>query len=118
LGGGAIFAAWPPLYAVSFSGFYLAMFVVLAALHRAPGGLQVPLQARQRPLAAGWDWALFGRRVPALLFGVAVGNVLQGVPFHLTDDLHADLRRGLTSSSSACCDPFALLAGVVSLRCC
>jgi cytochrome d ubiquinol oxidase subunit II len=86
LGGGAIFAAWPPLYAVSFSGFYLAMFVVLAALHRAPGGLQVPLQARQRAWRNGLGLgAVCGGAVPALLFGVAVGNVLLGVPFHLTD---------------------------------
>ena len=44
LGGGAIFAAWPPLYAVAFSGFYLAMFLVLCALILRPVGLQVPLQ--------------------------------------------------------------------------
>ena len=51
VGGGAIFAAWPPLYAVSFSGFYLAMFVILASLDPAARRLQVPLQARQRHLA-------------------------------------------------------------------
>ena len=90
LGGGAIFAAWPPLYAVSFSGFYLAMFVVLAALIVRPVAFKYRSK-RESPLwRSGWDWALFaGGAVPALIFGVAVGNVLQGVPFELTPDLFA-----------------------------
>ena len=89
LGGGAIFAAWPPLYAVSFSGFYLAMFVILAALILRPVGFKYRSKRESSPRwRSGWDWALFvGGAVPALLFGVAVGNVLLGVPFRLTDDL-------------------------------
>ena len=88
LGGGAIFAAWPPLYAVSFSGFYLAMFVVLAALILRPVGFKYRSKRDSQAWRNGWDWALFiGGAVPALLFGVAVGNVLLGVPFHLTEDL-------------------------------
>jgi cytochrome d ubiquinol oxidase subunit II len=91
LGGGAIFAAWPPLYAVSFSGFYLAMFVVLAALILRPVAFKYRSKRDSAP-GVGWDWALFiGGAVPALLFGVAVGNVLQGVPFHLTDGPDADV---------------------------
>ncbi len=51
LGGGAIFAAWPQLYAISFSGFYLAMFAVLVCLIFAPRGVQVPQQARRHCVA-------------------------------------------------------------------
>jgi cytochrome d ubiquinol oxidase subunit II len=89
LGGGAIFAAWPPLYAVSFSGFYLAMFVVLAAFIVRPVAFKYRSKRVAPAWRSAWDWALFaGGAVPALIFGVAVGNVLQGVPFHLTDTLY------------------------------
>ena len=112
LGGGAIFAAWPPLYAVSFSGFYLAMFVVLAALILRPVAFKYRSKREDRRWRTGWDWALFvGGAVPALIFGVAVGNVLQGVPFRLTDDLFS-LYEG---SFFALLNPFALLVGIVSL---
>ena len=62
----------------AFSGFYLAMFLVLLALILRPVGIQVPQQARRtRAGAAVWDWALFvGGFVPALIFGVAFGNLL------------------------------------------
>src|SRR5262245_2347834 len=80
LGGGAIFAAWPPLYAVAFSGFYLAMFVVLSALILRPVGFKYRSKRDSEQWRSRWDWALFvGGFVPALIFGVAVGNVLQGV---------------------------------------
>ena len=83
LGGGAIFAAWPQLYAVSFSGFYLAMFAVLLALILRPVGFKYRSKRDDPRWRATWDWALFvGGFVPALIFGVAMGNVLQGVPFH------------------------------------
>src|SRR6056297_1585230 len=88
LGGGAIFAAWPPLYAVSFSGFYLAMFAVLAALILRPVGFKYRSKRDSQAWRSAWDWALFvGGFVPAPVFGVAMGNVLQGVPFRLNDDL-------------------------------
>jgi len=112
LGGGAIFAAWPPLYAVSFSGFYLAMFLVLAALILRPVGFKYRSKRDDATWRSTWDWALFvGGAVPALIFGVAVGNVLQGVPFRLTEDL-MPLYEG---SFFGLLNPFALLAGVVSL---
>ena len=80
LGGGAIFAAWPPLYAVSFSGFYLAMFTILAALILRPVAFKYRSKRDGAGWRAAWDWALFvGGAVPALIFGVAVGNVLLGV---------------------------------------
>ena len=112
LGGGAIFAAWPPLYAVSFSGFYLAMFLVLAALILRPVGFKFRGKLADPRWRAVWDTALFiGGVVPALVFGVAVGNVLQGVPFFFDDSLRATYTGGLLGLFN----PFALLCGVVSL---
>lgn len=112
LGGGAIFAAWPPLYAVSFSGFYLAMFAVLAALILRPVGFKYRSKRDSATWRSAWDWALFvGGAVPALIFGVAMGNVLQGVPFRFNEDLMIFY----DGSFFGLLNPFALLAGVVSL---
>lgn len=116
LGGGAIFAAWPPLYAVSFSGFYLAMFVVLAAFIVRPVAFKYRSKRDDVRWRSSWDWALFaGGAVPALIFGVAVGNVLQGVPFRLTPDLFSMYEGSYYGKFFALLNPFALLAGVVSL---
>ncbi len=116
LGGGAIFAAWPPLYAVSFSGFYLAMFVVLAALILRPVGFKYRSKRESATWRNGWDWALFvGGAVPVLIFGVAVGNVLVGVPFHLTPELLSMYDGPFYSKFFGLLNPFSLLAGVVSL---
>ncbi|MCB9957952.1 MAG: cytochrome d ubiquinol oxidase subunit II [Rhodospirillaceae bacterium] len=112
LGGGAIFAAWPPLYAVSFSGFYLAMFIVLAALILRPVGFKYRSKRDSAKWRTMWDWALFiGGAVPALIFGVAVGNVLQGVPFRLTDELMPIYDGTLFGLLN----PYALLCGVLSV---
>ncbi len=116
LGGGAIFAAWPPLYAVSFSGFYLAMFAVLAALILRPVAFKYRSKRDSAAWRNGWDWALFvGGAVPALIFGVAVGNVLQGVPFELTPDLFARYEGSYYGKFLGLLNPFALLTGIVSL---
>lgn len=115
LGGGAIFAAWPPLYAVSFSGFYLAMFVVLAAFIVRPVAFKYRSKRDSATWRNSWDWALFaGGAVPALLFGVAVGNVLLGVPFHLNDMLMPRYDGTFAIKFLGLLRPFALLAGVVS----
>lgn len=115
LGGGAIFAAWPPLYAVSFSGFYLAMFVVLAAFIVRPVAFKYRSKRDSATWRNSWDWALFaGGAVPALLFGVAVGNVLLGVPFHLNDMLMPRYDGNFLIKFLGLLRPFALLAGVVS----
>lgn len=112
LGGGAIFAAFPPLYAVSFSGFYLAMFVILFALILRPVGFKFRGKVEDPRWRASWDWALFvGGFMPALIFGVAVGNVLLGVPFHFTPELRAVYTGGFFDLLT----PFALLAGLVSV---
>lgn len=116
LGGGAIFAAWPPLYAVSFSGFYLAMFVVLAAFIVRPVAFKYRSKKDDPVWRTRWDWALFiSGAVPALLFGVAVGNVIQGVPFHFTDDLHTFYEGVWYAKFIGLLDPFSLMTGMVSL---
>ncbi len=112
LGGGAIFAAWPALYALSFSGFYLAMFLVLAALILRPVGFKYRSKKPDPAWRARWDWALFiGGAVPALIFGVAVGNTLRGVPYHFTDDLRPIYEGNLFGLLN----PAALYCGLVSL---
>ncbi|SCB08083.1 cytochrome d ubiquinol oxidase subunit II [Rhizobium multihospitium] len=112
LGGGAIFAAWPPLYAVSFSGFYLAMFVILFALILRPVAFKYRSKRDSARWKTGWDWALFiGGFVPSLIFGVAVGNVLQGVPFRFDDDM----RIFYEGSFFALLNPYALLCGLLSV---
>ncbi|HEV8017313.1 MAG TPA: cytochrome d ubiquinol oxidase subunit II [Steroidobacteraceae bacterium] len=112
LGGGAVFAAWPLLYAASFSGLYLAMFLLLAALILRPVGFNFRDKLPDAAWRNVWDWALLiGGAVPALLFGVAFGNLFLGLPFHFDE-----LRRPVfTGGFFGLLHPFALLAGVVSL---
>ncbi|WP_338339502.1 cytochrome d ubiquinol oxidase subunit II [Xanthomonas euvesicatoria] len=112
LGGGAIFAAFPPLYAVSFSGFYLAMFLILFALILRPVGFKFRGKLVNPRWRSTWDWALFvGGFIPALIMGVAVGNVLLGVPFHFDDSM----RTFYTGNLLGLLTPFALLAGLLSV---
>ena len=110
-GGGAIFAAWPLVYATAFSGFYWAMMVVLWALFFRPVGFDYRSKINNPTWRRTWDWGLFvGGVVPPLIFGVAFGNLLLGVPFHFDDTLMSHY----TGSFWALLNPFALLAGVVS----
>jgi cytochrome d ubiquinol oxidase subunit II len=112
LGGGAIFAAWPALYAASFSGFYLAMITVLLALILRPVAFKFRGKIKDPRWRATWDWALFiGGFVPALIFGVAVGNVLLGVPFNLD----ATLRPSYAGNFFGLLRPFALVSGLLSV---
>jgi cytochrome bd ubiquinol oxidase subunit II len=112
LGGGAIFAAWPPLYAVAFSGFYFAMLLLLCSLILRPVGFKFRSKIEAPAWRSIWDGALFlGGLVPALVYGVAFGNVLQGVPFRFDDTL----RLTYEGSFWALFNPFALLCGLVSV---
>jgi cytochrome d ubiquinol oxidase subunit II len=112
LGGGAIFAAWPALYAASFSGFYLAMLLVLAALILRPVGFKFRSKMPGSTWRSTWDWLLFaGGLVPSLVFGVAMGNLLEGVPFGFDSELRAHYEFGLFDLLN----PFALLCGLVSV---
>jgi cytochrome d ubiquinol oxidase subunit II len=112
LGGGAVFAAWPPVYAASFSGFYIAMFLVLAALILRPVGFKFRNAFAETRWRAFWDYALFaGGLVPSVVFGVAFGNLLQGVPFRIDTDLRV-LYEG--SGLFELLNPFGLLCGLLS----
>ena len=112
LGGGAIFAAWPQLYAISFSGFYLAMFAVLACLIIRPVAFKFRSKKEGAAWRNTWDWLLtLSGWGAALVFGVAIGNVLLGVPFRLADDMRIYWDGGFFDLFT----PFALLCGVVSL---
>jgi cytochrome d ubiquinol oxidase subunit II len=110
--GGAMFAAWPFVYATAFSGFYWAMLLVLFALFFRPVGFEYRSKVADPRWRNAWDWGLFvGGAVPALVFGVAFGNLLQGVPF----ELDGFMRPTYTGSFWGLLNPFGLLAGVVSL---
>jgi len=110
--GGAMFAAWPLVYAASFSGFYFAMLLVLFSLFFRPVGFDYRSKREDPRWRSAWDWALFiGGFVPALVFGVAFGNLLQGVPFAFDTDLRVAYR----GSFFALLNPFAVLCGLVSV---
>ena len=110
--GGAIFAAWPIVYATAFSGFYIALMLTLFALFFRPVGFDYRSKVADPRWRSAWDWGLFaGGFVPALIFGVAFGNLLQGVPFSFDDFM----RVTYTGSFWQLLNPFGLLAGVVSL---
>lgn len=110
--GGALFAAWPMVYAVSFSGFYVAMMLVLFALFLRPVGFDYRSKIEEPRWRKSWDRALFvGSFVPPLIIGVAFGNLLQGVPFNFDEYLRATYHGGLLGLLN----PFGLLAGLVSV---
>ena len=110
--GGAIFAAWPTVYAAAFSGLYVAMLLVLFALFFRPVGFDYRSKVADPRWRSTWDWGLFiGGAVPALVFGVAFGNLFLGLPFQHDEFL----RPSYTGSFWALLNPFALLVGVVSL---
>jgi cytochrome d ubiquinol oxidase subunit II len=110
--GGALFAAWPMAYAVAFSGFYLALLLTLFALILRPLGFDYRSKLPSEKWRGNWDKALFvGGFVPALIFGVAFGNLLQGVPFHLDNDM----RIFYDGSFWGLLNPFAIVAGLVSV---
>jgi len=107
-GGGALFAAFPPVYATVFSGFYLALVLLLLALIARAVALEFRHQLPGSGWRRAWDWAFgLGSLVPALLFGVAVGNVLRGVPVTAAGEW--------AGSFLGLLNPFALLVGLVSL---
>ncbi len=110
--GGAIFAAWPLVYAAAFSGLYIAMLLVLFALFFRPVGFDYRSKIEHPTWRAAWDWGLFaGGAVPAAVFGVAFGNLLLGLPFQYDESLLPTY----TGSFWQLLNPFALLCGLVSL---
>lgn len=114
--GGAIFAAWPAVYAAAFSGFYMAMLLVLFALFFRPVGFDYRSKLENPKWRSTWDWGLFaGGAIPALIFGVAFGNLLQGAPFKLDELLRVHYQGYFIFALLPLLNPFALLAGLISL---
>lgn len=111
-GGGAMFAAWPMMYATAFSGFYWAMLVLLMALIFRPVAFDFRSKVAATKWRTTWDWLLFlGSAIPPVICGVAFGNLLQGVPFHIDETM----RPIYTGSFFGLLNPFGLLCGVLSL---
>ncbi len=112
LGAGAIFAAWPHVYAVSFSGFYFAMLLVLLALILRPVGFDYRSKVNNKTWRHVWDYCIFiSGLAPSLVFGVAIGNVLQGVSFSFDDFMVIENKITFFGLFT----PFTLLCGLVSL---
>lgn len=111
--GGAIFAAWPLLYATSFSSFYLAMLLLLVALILRPAGFKYRSKLPDPGWRAAWDGVLAAAGfISALVFGVAMGNVITGIPFGFEG---LTLRPIWEGSFFGLFTPFALLSGVISV---
>ncbi|MFN7094013.1 MAG: cytochrome d ubiquinol oxidase subunit II, partial [Burkholderiales bacterium] len=110
--GGAIFAAWPLIYAAAFSSFFIAMLAVLWTMFLRPVAFDYRSKLEHSQWRKSWDIVLcVGSLVPPLVFGVAVGNLLQGVPFRFDVTLHSSY----TGNFFALLNPFALLCGIVAL---
>ncbi|SEI76038.1 cytochrome d ubiquinol oxidase subunit II [Allopseudospirillum japonicum] len=110
--GGALFAAWPLVYAAAFSGFYLAMLLVLFALFLRPVGFDYRSKLENPHWRMSWDWALFvGGLVPSIIFGVAFGNLFQGVPLAFDEFLRPSYQGGFWQLLN----PLGLLVGLVSV---
>lgn len=106
--GGATFAAFPNWYATLFSGFYLALFLLLLALIVRGVAFEFRSKDENPRWRALWDWCIFvGSVVPALLLGVAFGNLVHGVPI--------DANMNYVGGFFNLLNPYALLAGVASL---
>lgn len=107
-GGGAIFAAFPAVYASVFSGFYLALLLVLTGLIARAVSIEFRHQVKSPAWRSGWDLAFgLGSTLPALLFGVALGNVMRGIPLNTNGDF--------TGTFFSLLNPYALLIGLVGL---
>ena len=112
LGGGAIFAAWPTIYATAFSGLYIVMLLLLWSMIIRPLGFEYRSKVASPTWRGVWDWGLFvSGAVPMVVFGAAIGNMLEGVPFHFTWDLASYY----TGSFITLFNPFAILCGLMSL---
>ncbi|WP_423822652.1 cytochrome d ubiquinol oxidase subunit II [Salinisphaera sp. SPP-AMP-43] len=112
LGGGAVFAAWPTIYATAFSGLYVVMLVLLWSMIVRPLGFEYRSKLASARWRGVWDWALFvSGAVPMIVFGAAIGNMLEGVPFHFSWNMVSYY----TGSFISLFNPFAVLCGLMSL---
>jgi len=107
-GGGALFAAFPIVYATVFSAFYLALMLVLFALIFRAVSLEFRGKVDSPKWRRAWDWAFgLGSLLPAVLFGVAIGNILRGIPIDSTGTF--------TGNFFTLLNPYSILVGVMSL---
>ena len=114
--GGAIFAAWPEVYAASFSGLYWAMLLVLFAIWLRPLAFDYRNHGETETWKKRWDIALTaGSLVPMLIFGVAFGNLLQGLPFYADENMRWHYDGYFLSALLPLLNPFALLCGMISV---
>jgi cytochrome d ubiquinol oxidase subunit II len=112
LGGGAIFAAWPVIYATAFSGLYVVMLLLLWSMIIRPLGFEYRSKLPSAAWRSAWDWGLFvSGVVPMLVFGAAIGNALQGFPYHF----EWNMTSVYTGSFISLFNPFAILAGLLSV---
>jgi cytochrome d ubiquinol oxidase subunit II len=106
--GGAIFAAFPHWYATMFSGFYLALVLMLLALIFRGVAFEYRSKRDEKSWRNRWDWSIFiGSLVPALLWGVAMANLLRGVPI--------DAEMNFTGSLLTLLNPYSLLGGIAAV---
>ncbi|HET7329992.1 cytochrome d ubiquinol oxidase subunit II [Dyella sp.] len=111
LGGGAVFAAFPLIYATAFSGFYVVMLLLLWSMIMRPLGFEYRSKLPSAAWRNAWDWALFvSGLVPMVVFGAAFGNLFLGVPFHFSWNLTSEY----TGSFLALLNPFAVVCGLLS----
>ena len=107
-GGGALFAAFPAVYATVFSGFYIALMLLLAALIFRAVSFEFRNKVDSPAWRRAWDWAFgLGSLLPALLFGVAIGNILHGVPI--------DANGNYLGTFFGLLNPYSIGVGILSL---
>ncbi len=107
-GGGALFAAFPIVYATVFSGFYIAFMLLLFALIFRAVSFEFRGKVDSPAWRKFWDYAFgIGSLLPALLYGVAIGNILRGIPI--------DKAGNYTGTFIGLLNPYAVLVGLVSL---
>lgn len=107
-GGGALFAAFPVVYATVFSAFYLALMLLLFALIFRAVSLEFRSKEESNAWRSSWDWAFFlGSLIPALLFGVALGNIMRGIPL--------DASHVFKGSFFGLLNPYSIVIGLLSV---
>ena len=110
--GGALFAAWPLVYASAFSGMYAALIITLMALFLRPVGFDYRSKQDSVRWRKNWDWALFvGSVIPPVIFGVAFGNLFLGLPFRFDELMRPSYEGNLFGLLTV----FPLMSGVLSL---
>ncbi len=106
--GGATFAAFPNWYATMFSGFYLALVLMLLALISRAVAFEYRSKHHTSSWRNTWDWVIFfGSFTPALLWGVAIANLIRGVPI--------DAHMNYTGTFFTLLNPYGLLGGIAAL---